>query len=453
MKYQFFKLKTRNSVLLVLFIVVFLFNFTTIVTSEESNDETQLTKYTYSVSKISDKFQEKEFSKLYPAILSNKNFNINTIVLDGNKTKVVELPSDSTAIKLPDNLLAIKYLDENVSVLPIGSTITYYNEKPVIRITNESTVLQVSELISFPIDNFITNASFSQSIERLDNYEVSLLFNELDNDMIKDNIENYSVLWGDGESETFNKETKTVSHAYNKSGIYSISVKVNDEFGLTHQLQQTYTVDYEGHVLHTYFLIQENKEPIAITSSTGLSAFFIGFIALSETGKYKFLALLTLLIPLYTRIQKEDVLDQFVRGQIFGFIKTNPGVHYNQIRREMGVKNGTLSYHLSVLEKTELIKSRREGLKYRAFYPTGMRFPKNERFRLTELQIKILDVIKNRDGINQKDIAKEIGRKPQTINYNIKVLKQAELINVIKRGRRTICYINVEQTNSDKTAE
>ncbi len=120
------------------------------------------------------------------------------------------------------------------------------------------------------------------------------------------------------------------------------------------------------------------------------------------------------------------MLDQFVRGQIYGFIKTNPGVHYNQILRKVGVKNGTLSYHLGVLEKTELIQSRREGLKYRVFYPTGMNFPKAERFRLTELQIQIIGSIRSQPGLTQKEIARLLGQKPQTINYNIKVLDQAE---------------------------
>jgi len=156
---------------------------------------------------------------------------------------------------------------------------------------------------------------------------------------------------------------------------------------------------------------------------------------------------------MYTRIQKEDVLDQFVRGQIYGYIRTNPGVHYNQIRRGMDVKNGTLSYHLSVLEKTELIKSRREGLRYRAFYPTGMKFPKEQRFRLTEFQISIIDVIKENEGITQKEIAVKLGKKPQTINYNIKVLGQADIIEVIKKGRKTVCYIKEQMEAVDNVAE
>jgi predicted transcriptional regulator len=197
--------------------------------------------------------------------------------------------------------------------------------------------------------------------------------------------------------------------------------------------------------------VKKNKEPVTVTT-TSVSVLAIGLFALTETGKYKLLALLPLLIPMYTRIQKEDVLDQFVRGQIFGYIKTNPGVHYNQIRRGIDVKNGTLSYHLSVLEKTELIKSRREGVRYRAFYPTNMRFPKEQRFRLTEFQIKIIDVIKENAGINQKQIAKKLGKKPQTINYNIKVLEQADLINVVKKGRKTTCYYREPTEQMDSSA-
>jgi len=446
------KLNIKNIFLLALIIIIFLFNFATIAALEDSSETSQQARYSYKVSKITENYQIKELNELYASIVGTKNIKTQTIIIDGNLTKVIELPINSTAIKLPDNTIAIKYNNENISILPQGSIITKIDQRSIIRISNQSTALLISEVFDFPIENLTKTASIVQSISSLDSYKVNIVFNELNNEIISDNIENYSVLWGDGNIQSFNKETKTVSHVYKKSGTYSLTVKVKDEFGITHQLDQNYTVEYEGHLLHTYFILEENKEPIAVTS-TGLSAVGIGLIALTETGKYKFLALLPFFIPLYTRIQKEDVLDQFVRGQIFGYIKTNPGVHYNQIRRGMGVKNGTLSYHLSVLEKTELIKSRREGLKYRAFYPTGMKFPKNERFRLTELQIEILNLIKKRHGINQKEIAEELGKKPQTINYNIKILKQAELIDLVKKGRKTICFSVQDNETSEITGE
>ena len=349
--------------------------------------------------------------------------------------------------------IAIKYSNEEVSILPHGSNITYYNDEPVVSITNQSAVLKVSEVAIFSIENLTKTATFDQSIGELDSYKVNIVFNELNNEILSDNIANYSVDWGDDSSEIYTAETTTISHVYTKSGSYSLTVNVNDDFGFKHQLEQSYRVKYEGHLLHTYFLLEKNKEPVAVVSSTSMSVLAMGLIAFTETGKYKFLALLPLLIPMYTRIQKEDVLDQFVRGQIYGYIKTNPGVHYNQIRRGIDIKNGTLSYHLRVLEKTELIKSRREGLRYRAFYPTSMKFPKVERFRLTELQISILDVINKNSGIDQKEIANKLDKKPQTINYNIKVLEQAGLIEVRKLGRRTGCYPKENIDYSDKPAE
>jgi len=38
-----------------------------------------------------------------------------------------------------------------------------------------------------------------------------------------------------------------------------------------------------------------------------------------------------------------------------------------------------------------------------------------------------------------------LGQKPQTINYNMKVLDQANLVSVVKKGRGTTCFA-VEQS-------
>lgn len=69
-----------------------------------------------------------------------------------------------------------------------------------------------------------------------------------------------------------------------------------------------------------------------------------------------------------------------------------------------------------------------------------MTFPKEERFRLTEHQIQIIASIREHPGLTQKEIARLLGQKPQTINYNIKVLGQAGLIHVTKKGRKTRCF-------------
>jgi DNA-binding MarR family transcriptional regulator len=378
--------------------------------------------------------------KNYTALVTDPTLAETTIVYQGNAKTVVELPKESAVVKLPDNRLAITYESAETSVLPAGSTVSIINDIPIVEVPEQSRAFMVSKVVESPLWNFTTKTVFSQSIQELDSYEVQVVFLELVRDVPEDPLVSYTIEWGDGTKDTYNPNNVSISHVYPASGEYILKINVSDQLGFTYATTQTFAVSYEGNVAHSYFWVKKNKEPVAVVSTTSLGLLIVGLVAFTESGRYKLLILFTLMIPLYTRIQKEDVLDQFVRGQIYGYIKTNPGAHYNQILRQVGVKNGTLSYHLGVLEKTQLIQSRREGLKYRAFYPTGMMFPKEERFRLTELQIQIIASIKGRPGLTQKEIARALGQKPQTINYNIKVLTQAGLIHVTKKGRRTRCF-------------
>lgn len=383
---------------------------------------------------------DQEFTMVYTTLLTNRSLARSSVVLDGNTRVVISLPENSTALQLPDNKTALILKESPSSVLPQGSKISYVDDKPVVIIPGEPAALQVENVLIFPVEKVASNAVFQQSIHKLNTYELAIAFPAFHSPILQENTVNYTIDWGDGTIETHSPDTVLVNHIYSTNGTYPITININDDFGYTYTISSSFTIDYEGDVHHTYLVLDANKEPLAVTTTASLSLMTLAFLALSETGKYKLLALLLISFPLFTRIQKEDVLDQFVRGQIYGYIKTNPGAHYNQIRRTIDVKNGTLSYHLRVLEKTELIKSRREGLRYRAFYPTGMKFPKEERFRLTELQIKILDLIQRNPGINQKDIAEHLKKKPQTINYNIGVLEQADLIEVRRIGRKTGCY-------------
>ncbi len=373
----------------------------------------------------------------YEQIVADASLNTSTIVLNGALKNLVVLPAESIVVRLPDNRLAIRSEDET-SILPAGSTVTYYNEKPVVSIPQETEVLGVSSVVVSPLQNFSVNTNFIQSIQELDVYRVQVVFFELGREKPEVPLVSYQIDWGDGTLQTYTADQLAVAHEYSKSGTYRLVLNVSDALGFTYVTTKQYTVSYEGYAMHSSLWVDKNKGPLSAISLTfGLLA--VGLGVFTESGRYRLLVLFTLLLPFYSRIQKEDVLDQFVRGQIYGFIKTNPGVHYNQILRKVGVKNGTLSYHLGVLEKTELIQSRREGLKYRVFYPTGMNFPKSERFRLTDFQIQIIDSLKKHPGLTQKELARLLGQKPQTINYNIKVLDQAGLVSVEKKGRKTTC--------------
>ena len=178
-------------------------------------------------------------------------------------------------------------------------------------------------------------------------------------------------------------------------------------------------------------IINKISTPMII-GSIGLVTVFSSFLLFgSEIGKFKFLSLLFL--PLYTRIRKENVLDNETRGMIKGYILANPGDHYNSIKKSMGLSNGTLAHHLNILEKNGYIKSANGGM-YKRFYPKGMNIPTSNGGELSEIQKMIVKKIKETPGISQKDIASLLGVSAPTIKYHIDRLVNNKIIKQERKG-------------------
>ncbi len=179
----------------------------------------------------------------------------------------------------------------------------------------------------------------------------------------------------------------------------------------------------------------------ALLMAVGIAASSAAFLAaaalINENAKWAFLFFF---VPLYSKIKRERVLDHFVRGQIFGYIQANPGEHYNAIKDALGLTNGSLAHHLRTLEREQFVKSKRFGL-YRRFYPMNFRLPADDAFQPNEVQVLILQVIREAPGITQKEIADRLGLTPPTVNYHIGVLSDRSLILVERRGRSTHCTI------------
>ena len=390
-------------------------------------------------------------------INSNGNiiiFSINST--NGNETSISEvLPGDTLVVQLPNNKIGIVIDDCSKSRLYDWTKITEVNKTYFIDIPDDNLRIATPyKPINFTksVNRFFLNTSYNQRIDKLDEYQINIIFENTLSTLIVDKaISNYRIDWGDKNIISIDSQLTKTTHIYKSSGKYIVTLIITDCFGNTYNVSRILNVKYEGDLKHFFLVVDRYKEPIAATSF-GIGIAIVAAIVLTETGKFKFFTLLTLLIPMFTRIQKEDILDHFVRGQIYGFIKTNPGVCYNEIMRNLDLKNGTLSYHLHMLEKMEMIKSRREGLRYRVFYPTGMKFPEEERYRLNELQLDILKIIRENEGISQNEIANKLNKKPQTINYNIKTLQQAGLIKVRKKGRKTLCYILKDPSNNQNKA-
>ncbi|MBU1941627.1 MAG: winged helix-turn-helix transcriptional regulator, partial [Candidatus Thermoplasmatota archaeon] len=354
--------------------------------------------------------------------------------------QITTSPSNKTTTTNETSQISIQYQLNNITVTPPphGIISTISDDDIWIEIDDATEIINYTTTL-----NLFTSLNYQTNVEHIETYTLKL-FNtptviEPYNAPIT--IKSYEIYWTATDITTGTGSLPCeINHTYTTQGTYPVAITLIDDndISYTYQFNHTFSLTTDQYLT---LWADENKETIATGSAGTLGGLALLGLILTETGKYKLVSLLLIAIPMYQRIHTDDVLDLFVRGEIYGYIKGNPGVHYNHIMRELKIQNGTLSYHLHMLEKTGMIKSRKEGIRYRAFYTTEMKFPEHERHRLSELQIKMLQTIKEQRGINQKDLAKQLNEKHQTINYNIKILNQAGIIDIIKHGRQTHLYI------------
>ncbi|NHJ47969.1 MAG: hypothetical protein FK733_09290 [Asgard group archaeon] len=63
-------------------------------------------------------------------------------------------------------------------------------------------------------------------------------------------------------------------------------------------------------------------------------------------------------------ITRENILKNYTRARIFTLIKTNPGVHFNEIAKNLGIGKGQTHWHLTYLERFDLIIRKKQIILY-----------------------------------------------------------------------------------------
>ena len=161
---------------------------------------------------------------------------------------------------------------------------------------------------------------------------------------------------------------------------------------------------------------------VAAMASTG-AIFLIGAI-LSGSSSAKTTAYLSPLVPLYSRIKKEQVFKHERRQHLYQLVGTYPGISFNHLKRQMKLENGTLRHHLLTLEREHYIKSIKDGKK-RRFYLNGRKVSP-----LSRTQQEILRHIKMNPKISQSEIAQLMKVSRQNVNYHIKKMEKQHILRV-----------------------
>jgi predicted transcriptional regulator len=119
------------------------------------------------------------------------------------------------------------------------------------------------------------------------------------------------------------------------------------------------------------------------------------------------------------------------RAELLKQIEENPGIRYRELLRRTGFINGVLTYHLSMLEKSHIIKVDRQSRMTR-YYPLNisdnesivLKFVRHEPFR------QIVLFILERDMCTFNEIVDCVKKAPSTVSSHLKRLKEANIISV-----------------------
>lgn len=219
------------------------------------------------------------------------------------------------------------------------------------------------------------------------------------------------------------------------AGNHLVTVTVSDPQGLS--ASQTWAVSVAGKAAAPAVNATTVSNAGGAAVAVGLASWLVVMLAATEHGKYAFFKFLV--VPLYSKIQKEEVLDHFTRGRIYGMIESNPGVHYTLIKKKVGVGNGTLTYHLGTLEREGFIRSEWDGL-YKRFYPAQMSRTGDEVLELSGVQSELMGHIRTDPGISQKELSQRTGFSKRVISYHISRMAEARLIRIERDGKRMRCF-------------
>jgi DNA-binding transcriptional ArsR family regulator len=125
-------------------------------------------------------------------------------------------------------------------------------------------------------------------------------------------------------------------------------------------------------------------------------------------------------------------------------IEQTPGIRYRELLRLTGLVNGVLSYHLSALERANVIKVNRES-RITRYYPVNvsdkesaiLKFVRREPIR------QILLFILEHDMCTFNEIVDHTGKAPSTVSSHLKRLREAGIV-LIRHGEYRQLYRIVE---------
>src|SRR3989338_4369091 len=153
--------------------------------------------------------------------------------------------------------------------------------------------------------------------------------------------------------------------------------------------------------------------------------------------------------PPHLHTTEKNVLDEHRRRRLFNWIKSEPGVNFSGLREymeEMGedgtvkpLPNGSLTYHLDMLEEFGLVRSVYRG-RERLLYPVGFKIPGD--YTRSKEDNRVLGILRGVPGVTQRGLAELADVARSTMSYRLRRL--ADYIKVERIGKENRLSVKEE---------
>lgn len=162
-----------------------------------------------------------------------------------------------------------------------------------------------------------------------------------------------------------------------------------------------------------------------------IAAYFMPFL------KYLGGQLVTIL-PGYAKLRKSELLNHKAREGLLQLIREEPGISPPELHGRVGGGWSTVVYHLTVLEKNQLVSSLIDG-RHKRFFPTEA-IDWSRRGSLAALRNArtkaLYQLIEEDPGAIQAHLARRLGVSVAATQWHLERLQRAELVGGERRGRK-----------------
>ncbi len=193
---------------------------------------------------------------------------------------------------------------------------------------------------------------------------------------------------------------------------------------------------------------------LTVISIISVSISYTQVSSFGQTDQKMFLVITLVILLLFlvlgsisaigSSLTRETILDNYQRARIFATIEQQPGIHFNELTRNLCLSNGQASWHITCLKNFEMIRIVK-ARNYTAFFPNcNCFFDEINSTQLVtlknETRNKIYQTICNNPKIDQKRLIHLIKVSQSTIAYHLIILEQENLIAIEKKGRNRYYY-------------